>query len=73
MAMAMTEQHKTDFDQNGFIVLEHFLGSDELDRLLTAIDEVGAKVRRAKGLGPADPFAVRNALAHHDSNSRRMR
>ena len=67
MAMAMTEQHKTDFDQNGFIVLEHFLGSDELDRLLTAIDEVGAKVRRAKGLGLGDPFAVRNALAHHEA------
>ena len=67
MAMAMTEQHKTDFDQNGFIVLEHFLGSDELDRLLTAIDEVGENVRRAKGLGLGDPFAVRNALAHHEA------
>ena len=63
----MTEQQKRDFDENGFIVLEDFLDPDELERLLAAVDEVAAKVRRAKGLGPGDPFAVRNALAHHEA------
>ncbi|MCY4376987.1 MAG: phytanoyl-CoA dioxygenase family protein, partial [Spirochaetaceae bacterium] len=67
MATAMTETQKHEFDKNGFIVLEDFLGPDELERLLAAVDEVGAKVRKAKGLGPGDPFAVRNALAHHDA------
>ena len=41
------------------------LTPDELDRLLSAVDEVGTKVRRAKGLGPDDPFAIRNALVRH--------
>ena len=63
----MTEQQKRDFDENGFIVLEDFLDPDELERLLAAVDEVGAKVRHAKGLRPGDPFAVRNALAHHEA------
>ena len=63
----MTEQQKRDFDENGFIVLEDFLDPDELERLLAAVDDVGAKVRHAKGLGPGDPFAVRNALAHHEA------
>ena len=67
MAMAMTERQERDFDENGFIVLEDFLGPDELGRLLAAVDEVGEKVRRAKGLGLGDPFAVRNALAHHEA------
>ncbi len=67
MSIAMTEKQKRDFETNGFIILEHFFTSDELDRLLSAVDEVGTKVRRAKGLGPDDPFAIRNALAHHDA------
>ncbi len=57
----MTKRQKRDFDENGFIVLEDFFGPDELERLLSAVDEVGANVRRAKGLGPGDPFALRNA------------
>ena len=65
MSIAMTEKQKRDFETNGFIILEDFFTSDELDRLLSAVDEVGTKVRRARGLGPDDPFAIRNALAHH--------
>ena len=67
MSIAMTEKQKREFETNGFIILENFFTSDELDRLLSAVDEVGTKVRRAKGLGPDDPFAIRNALAHHDA------
>ncbi len=67
MSIAMTEKQKEDFETNGFIILDHFFTSDELDQLLSAVDDVGIKVRCAKGLGPDDPFAIRNALAHHDA------
>ena len=67
MSIAMTEQQKSDFETNGFIILDRFFTPDELDRLLSAVDDVGTKVRHAKGLGPDDPFAIRNALAHHDA------
>lgn len=66
MTIAMTEQQKADFEEQGYIILEDFLGEDELSRLLAAIDEVAIKVRHAKGLGLGDPFAIRNALAHHE-------
>ncbi len=65
--LAMTEQQRSDFEEKGFILLEYFVARDELDRLLAAIDEVAARVRAAKGLGPNDPFALRNALTHHEA------
>ena len=67
MSLAMTPQQRTDFDEQGFIILENFLTPAELGRLLAAIDEVAAEVRTVQGLGPNDPFAVRNALSHHDA------
>lgn len=66
-SIAMTEQQRKDFDQQGFILIEDFFAPDELDRLLAAIDEVAVRVRAAKGIGPDDPFAIRNALAHHEA------
>lgn len=63
--LAMTDQQRRDFDEQGFIVIEDFFSPAELERLLAAIDEVAGRVRRAKGLGVDDPFAIRNALAHH--------
>ncbi|MEZ4865983.1 MAG: phytanoyl-CoA dioxygenase family protein [Caldilineaceae bacterium] len=67
MSIAMTAQQKFDFDEKGYIILENFFTPAELERLLAAVDEVGARVREAKGLKPGDPFAIRNALAHHDA------
>ena len=67
MSIAMNAQQRADFDEQGFIVLEDFLAQEELERLLTAVDEVAERVRRVEGLGPDEPFAVRNALAHHDA------
>ena len=67
MALAMTTQQSNDFDEKGFVVLEEFLNQTEIDRLLQAIDEVGDRIRAEKGLGPDDPFAVRNALSHHEA------
>ncbi|MDP6052141.1 MAG: phytanoyl-CoA dioxygenase family protein [Candidatus Latescibacteria bacterium] len=67
MSIAMTGQQERDFEDKGFIILEDFLHQDELDRLLTAICEVADNIRQAKGLPPDAPFAVRNALAHHEA------
>lgn len=65
MSIAMTEEQARDFEEKGFVVLEDFFEQDELDRLLSAIDEVADRIRQTKGLGTDDPFAIRNALAHH--------
>ena len=67
MSIAMTQQQEKDFDEKGYIILEDFLTQEELDRLLSAIDEVKAKVRRADGGAPNDPFTIRNALAQHEA------
>ena len=67
MTLAMTTQQSKDFDEMGFVVLEEFFNQTEIDRLLQAIDEVGDRIRAEKGLGPDDPFAVRNALSHHEA------
>ncbi len=63
----MTPEQERDFDEKGFIILEDFLQKEELGRLLSAIDEVAVRVRKAKGLGPKEPFSIRNALTHHDA------
>ncbi len=67
MSIGMSQQQKRDFDEKGFIILEDFLTRAELDRLLAAVDEVADEVREAQGLGPDDPFAVRNALSRHEA------
>ena len=67
MNIAMTPLQREEFDVRGFIVLEDFLSGDELTRLLEAVEEVADRVRGMEGLGRHDPFAVRNALAHHEA------
>lgn len=66
-AIAMTEQQRRDFDEQGFILIEDFFDPAELQRLLDAIDEIAARVQAAKGLRPDQPWAIRNALAHHEA------
>jgi ectoine hydroxylase len=67
MPIAMTAQQERDFAEKGFIVLEDFLSPAELDRLLTAVDVVGARIRRERNLGADDKFTIRNLLAHDDA------
>ena len=67
MAIAMTPAQERDFEEKGFVVLDDFLDEPEVDRLLAAVEEVAARVRESSGLGPEEPFAVRNALAHHEA------
>lgn len=67
MSLAMTGQQRRDFDEKGFIVLEDFFVGAELQRLLDAIDEVADQIHRTKGQSPDAPFAIRNALAHHEA------
>lgn len=63
----MTDQQHQDFEERGFILLENFFTPVEFDRLLAAIDEVAVRIRAEKGLSPDDPFALRNALSHHEA------
>jgi len=65
--LAMTDEQRRSFDEQGFIVIEDFFSQVEFDRLLRAIDEVAARVREEKGLGENDPFALRNALTQHEA------
>jgi ectoine hydroxylase-related dioxygenase (phytanoyl-CoA dioxygenase family) len=65
--LAMTDEQRQSFDEQGFIVIKDFFSQAELDRLLRAIDEVAGRVRAEKGLSEDDPFALRNALTHHDA------
>jgi ectoine hydroxylase-related dioxygenase (phytanoyl-CoA dioxygenase family) len=65
--IGMTEQQRRDFDDLGYVLIEDFFEPAELQRLLDAIDEVAARVQREKGLSPRDPFALRNALTHHEA------
>lgn len=67
MSLAMTDRQRRDFDEQGFIVLEDFFAGAELQRLLDAIDDVAERIHRAKGQPPDAPFAIRNALAHHEA------
>jgi ectoine hydroxylase-related dioxygenase (phytanoyl-CoA dioxygenase family) len=66
-SLAMTDEQRRSFDERGFIIIENFFSESELDRLLKAIDEVAARVRAEKGLAENDPFALRNALTHHEA------
>ena len=67
MAISMTEKQRREFDDKGYIILEEFLSQDEVDYLLHAVDEVGERIRKLEGIAPADPFSVRNVLAHHEA------
>lgn len=67
MSLAMTEEQRRDFDEKGYIVLENFLTAAELERLQSAVDEVSERTRAAKDLGSQEPFALRNALSHHEA------
>jgi hypothetical protein len=65
--IALTEEQRRDFDEKGYVIIEDFFTPADFDRLLSAIDEVGEKIRAAKGLGPGDPWALRNALDKHEA------
>jgi ectoine hydroxylase-related dioxygenase (phytanoyl-CoA dioxygenase family) len=66
-SLVMSDQQRQDFEERGFILLENFFTPPEFDRLLAAIDEVAARIRAEKGLSGQDPFALRNALSHHEA------
>jgi ectoine hydroxylase-related dioxygenase (phytanoyl-CoA dioxygenase family) len=67
MQLAMTAEQRRSFDEQGFILIENFFNPTEFDRLLRAIDEVAERVRAEKNLSENDPFALRNALSHHEA------
>lgn len=67
MPIAMTEQQERDFEEDGFIILENFLTSEETKRLSDAADEVVHRIQEEKGLPNETHFQVRNALAQHEA------
>lgn len=64
---SLTADQRRAFDEQGFVLLEDFLSPEELGRLDRAIEEVGERVRSEKGLRPDEPWALRNALTHHEA------
>ncbi len=65
--LTMTAEQRRSFDDQGFILIDNFFSQAEFERLLGAIDEVGDRVRAEKGLDRNSPFALRNALSHHEA------
>ena len=67
MAIAMTGEQQRNFEEKGYVILDDFLEPHEVGRLLEAVEEVAGRLRESTGLGPDEPFAVRNALSQHDA------
>jgi ectoine hydroxylase len=67
MAVALTDEQRRAFDEDGYVLLHDFFAPDEYRRLMDAIDEVAARYRREKGLSEDTHFGVRNALAKHEA------
>ncbi len=67
MSIAMTAEQEQDFKRKGFVILNDFLSQTELGRLLIAVDEVAVRIQKSTGLGTNQPFAIRNALTHHEA------
>lgn len=66
MYLAMTEEQKRQFDEDGYILLEDALTPDHVDRLLGVVDKVDASCRKAHGVSSDEAYQIRNALTHHD-------
>jgi ectoine hydroxylase-related dioxygenase (phytanoyl-CoA dioxygenase family) len=67
MDIRLTPEQRRDFEEKGYVLLEDFFEPAELDRLLTAIDEVRDQYCAEKGVPLDTPFAVRNALTRHEA------
>lgn len=61
----LTAEQKYQFDENGFFLIEDFLSKGEISDLIRVSDEFYERSRVADGLGPHDPFQVRNMVAMH--------
>lgn len=66
MAIAITDEQRRQFDEDGFFFIEDALTPEEVETLIGVIDELDGRYRQEKGISPYDPFQVRNALAHHE-------
>ncbi len=65
-SIAITEEQQQQFDEDGFILIEDALSPIEVEELIEVVDKLDRRYRREKGIGPAEPLQVRNALAHHE-------
>jgi ectoine hydroxylase-related dioxygenase (phytanoyl-CoA dioxygenase family) len=64
-AMQLTPEQRRQFDEDGFFLVENALAAQEVDDLVEVIDELYAKYRKERNLGPHDAFQIRNVVAMH--------
>jgi ectoine hydroxylase len=64
-ASQLTAEQRRQFDEDGFFLVENALAPQEVDDLVEVIDELYAKYRKERNLGPHDAFQIRNAVAMH--------
>lgn len=64
-AIRVTDEQRRQFEEDGFFLVEDALSPAEIQELLEIVDELYAKFRRERNLGPHDPFQWRNVVALH--------
>jgi ectoine hydroxylase len=62
----LTEGQRRDWDEKGYFVVRGALQGETLQQVLVAAEEVEARKRRERGLGPDDTLEVRNAIIEHE-------
>ncbi|MYE68257.1 MAG: hypothetical protein F4236_09070, partial [Acidimicrobiia bacterium] len=65
MALAATAEQKELLNTQGFFVIEEYLEAGEVAVLNDAFEEVGARLRRERGMAADSQLSVRNGLVKH--------
>lgn len=65
--LKLSVEQGRDWEEQGFFVLRGALSGRLLDDVLEAADEVEARKRAERNLGPNDTLEVRNAIVEHDA------
>ena len=67
MALAATAEQKDLLNEQGFFVIEEYLDAGEVAVLNDAFEEVGARLRRERGMAPDAQLSCRNGLVKHEA------
>lgn len=68
MSIVMTDAQKAELDERGFLVLENVLSTEEVERVSRSMDEVAERVKRERGLDPADrSLGMRNGIVQSEA------
>lgn len=66
MSLMLSDEQRAEFDQNGFLVIENALTSDEVSKYLAVVDGLDRRMETTfggKARKPGDPLEVRNSFA----------